>query len=75
MYNLMSKSNPEDREVAKIIALKLYWGRELTFEEKVDYVIDGENEFGKDVAAYFSRASEIRRVYWKTRFWFYTTSE
>lgn len=75
MYNLMLKSNPEDREVVKIIALKLYWGRELTFKEKADDVIDDENEFGKDVAAYFSRATEMHRVYQKTRFLFYATSE
>ncbi|MCX8182907.1 MAG: hypothetical protein N3F08_00590 [Crenarchaeota archaeon] len=75
IHDLMSKDNPKDREIAKIIASRLYWGRELTFEEKIDDVIDDENHFGKRFADFFSRATEIHRKYPKSRFWFYAVFE
>ncbi len=74
-HDLMSKDSPEDRRVAEIIASKLYWGRELTLEEKINDVIDDENLFGKRFANFFSRAAEVHRKYPKSRFWFYATSE
>ncbi|MEM2940543.1 MAG: hypothetical protein QW304_03210 [Thermoproteota archaeon] len=74
-YNLMSKDNQEDREIAKIIVSGLHWNTELTLEEKIDDVIGDENDIGKDIANYFSRITEIHKKYPKARFWFYATSE
>lgn len=74
-HDLMSKGNLEDMEIAKIMASKLYWGRELTLEEKIDDVIGDENCFGKRFADFLLRATEIHRKYPKSRFWFYAVFE
>ncbi len=78
-HDLMSKSDPNDREIGKAIALQSGWNREFfkdwTLDMKIDYEIDGVNSIGKKFVDCFSKATEIHKKYPKSRFWFYTVFE
>jgi hypothetical protein len=71
--DLLSKENPEDRRIAEKLLPYTHWyeKEKLTFEEKIDKVIESENKWSKDFASYFLKLIDISKRYPSAKFWLY----
>jgi hypothetical protein len=71
---LMSRENPEDRKLAEKFLPYLHYinlDEKLTFDEKIDKVIEDENEWSKELGSFLSKASEAHKKHPNARFWLY----
>jgi hypothetical protein len=71
--DLLSREDSEDRKIAEKLLPHINWyeKEKLTLEEKINKVIESENEWSKDFANYFLKLIDISKRYPSAKFWLY----